>query len=596
MRRTKVVPGGLLNAKNVIVLNVVLLAVFIALSPAKGLAKEKSESDFTLTVRIKGMVSVSVRDLATYVRAAPVAPGEAKSGEPGESITLRKGDEIKGEIREGLDIFRFAEPVAATMKAPIYLGKKIRVESVLGEDLSGKKVTIRIPEDGMLIEVTRDGTIGHMSYDVNTLSKGIPLVFDEEVIARTRRITGVKPFRKRSFELLDRWVSAGEEIRIKVPMPDYNRQDSQVAVGFWTDHPDSGMEDEAYLADVTGIEQEKGVSSVYRVKVRVPSLGELSHVTPGWYCPYPPKIKMTVTAKLDETNIVTEHFDLRVARRGWGIAGGVIFLVIAFLFIMRVTKDRSPFERDTESDKKYRSAYKSNPVKRFLFSPFDFSLTPIGTYSISKTQALFWTCLVAFSCVYVYILKASFLMVPGQMLILLGLTGGTALASRINAASNAPDVPKEIMDYVKKKVQEGGGIPRLRDMVSIGGRMNIYKFQMVVFTIITGIIVFVELIKSFNFPEIPESLIILMGVSNSLYLGNEVAVDPLKKVREMAKEYGGKRKQYDEKRKECEEYEKAPRRTKKEREELDNLKKKKKELDDLENDIKKELIDIYQKT
>jgi hypothetical protein len=126
--------------------------------------------------------------------------------------------------------------------------------------------------------------------------------------------------------------------------------------------------------------------------------------------------------------------------------------------------------------------------------------------------------------------------------------------------------------------------------------MNIYKFQMVAFTLITGIIVFVELIKSFNFPEIPESLIILMGVSNSLYLGNEVAVDPLKKVREMAKEYGGKRKQYDEKRKECEEYEKAPRRTKKEREELDNLKKKKKELDDLENDIKKELIDIYQKT
>jgi len=574
MRRTKVVPGGLLDAKNVMVLNVVLLAVLIALSPAMGLAKEKSESDFTLTVRIKGMVSVSVRDLATYVRAAPVAPGEAKSGEPGESITLRKGDEIRGEVRDGVDIFRFAEPVSATMNAPIYLGKKIRVESVLGEDLSGKQVTIRIPEDGMVIEVTRGGTIGHMSYDVNTLS--IPLVFGEEIVARTKRIIGVKPFRKRSFELLDRWVSAGEEIRIRVPMPDYNKQDSQVAVGFWTEHPDSGMEDQAYLADLTGIEQEKAGSSVYRVKARVPSLGELSHVTPGWYCPYPPKIKMTVTAKLDESNIVTEHFDLRVARRGWGIAGGVIFLAIVFLLIMRITKDRSPFEQGTKSDKNYRNAYKANPVKRFFFSPFDFSLTPVGTYSLSKTQALFWTCLVAFSCVYVYLLKASFLMIPSQMLILLGITGGTALASRINAASNAPDVPKDVMDYVKKKVQEGGEIPRLRDMVSIGGRMNIYKFQMVVFTIITGIIVFVELIKSFNFPEIPESLIILMGVSNSLYLGNEVAVDPLKKVREMAKEYGEK----------TEEYEKATRKTKKKEDELDDLKEK----------IKEELINIYQRT
>jgi hypothetical protein len=564
MRRTKVLSGGLFDGKNVRLLSAVLLAVLITLSPLMGLAKEKNEGDFSLTVGIKGKVSVSVRDLAIYVRATPVAPGEAESGEPREAIRLRRGDEITGEIREGVDIFRFAEPVAATMKAPIYLGKKIRVESVLGEDLSGKKVRIRIPEDGMVIEVTKGGTIGHMSYDANTFSKGIPLVFDEEIIARTRRIIGVKPFRKRSFELLDRWVSAGEEIRIKVPMPDYNRQESQVAVGFWTDHPDSGMEDEAYLADVTGIEQERAGSSVYRVKARMPSLSELSHVTPGWYCPYPPKIKMTVTSKLDESNIVTEHFDLRVARRGWGIAGGVIFLVIVFLIIMRVTKERSPFERDTESDKNYRSAYKANPAKRFLFSPFDFSLTPLGSYSLSKTQALFWTCLVAFSCVYVYTLKAAFLMIPGQMLILLGLTGGTALASRINAASNAPDVPKDVMDYVKKEVQKGGRIPRLRDMVSIGGRMNIYKFQMVVFTIITGIIVFVELIKSFNFPEIPESLIILMGVSNSLYLGNEIAVDPLKEVRKMAEDYG-----------------KETNRNKK---------------NALKGKIKKELIDIYMKT
>ena len=538
MRRTKVLSGGFLNGKNVRVLTALLLAVLVAFSPVIGLAKAKSEGDFTLTVGIQGIVLVSVRDLATYVRAAPVALGDAASGEPGESITLRKGDEIRGEIREGVDIFRFAEPVAATMKAPIYLGKKIRVESVLGEDLSGKKVTIRIPEDGMVIEVTRDGAIVHMSYDANTLSKGIPLVFDEEIVAHARRIIGVKPFRKRSFELLDRWVCAGEEIRIRVPMPDYNRQDSQVAVGFWTDHPDSGMEDEAYVADVTGIEQQRAGSPVYLAKVKVPSMSELSHVTPGWYCPYPPKIKLTVTAKLDESTIVAEDFDLRVARRGWGIAGGVIFLVIVFLFIMRITKNRSPFEQGTASDENYRNAYKSNSVKRFLFSPFDFSLTPLGTYSLSKTQALFWTCLVAFSCVYVYILKASFLMIPSQMLILLGLTGGTALASRINAASNAPDVPKEVMEDVRREVQKGGRIPRLRDMVSIGGRMNIYKFQMVVFTIITGIIVFVELLKSFNFPEIPESLIILMGVSNSLYLGNEVAVDPLKKVRKMAEDYG----------------------------------------------------------
>ena len=63
--------------------------------------------------------------------------------------------------------------------------------------------------------------------------------------------------------------------------------------------------------------------------------------------------------------------------------------------------------------------------------------------------------------------------------------------------------------------------------------MNIYKFQMIVFTFITGIIAFVELIMTFNSPEIPDTLVVLMGVSNTLYLGNEVSVEPMKNVREM---------------------------------------------------------------
>jgi len=52
---------------------------------------------------------------------------------------------------------------------------------------------------------------------------------------------------------------------------------------------------------------------------------------------------------------------------------------------------------------------------------------------------------------------------------------------------------------VKEVVQDQGRIPKLRDMMSIGGRMNIYKFRMVVFTFITGIIVFVAL--GWVFPE-----------------------------------------------------------------------------------------------
>jgi hypothetical protein len=94
------------------------------------------------------------------------------------------------------------------------------------------------------------------------------------------------------------------------------------------------------------------------------------------------------------------------------------------------------------------------------------------------------------------------------------------------------------MKEVRQEAQGRPQVPRLRNMISIGGRVNIYKFQMVVFTLITGAIVFVELLKGFNFPEIPETLIVLMGLSNTLYLGNEVSVDPFKEVREEVEEKG----------------------------------------------------------
>ena len=128
-------------------------------------------------------------------------------------------------------------------------------------------------------------------------------------------------------------------------------------------------------------------------------------------------------------------------------------------------------------------------------------------------------------------LKAAFIMIPSQILILLGITGGTALASRINAITRDV-VPKELTKDIQRT-----NIPRLRDMISIAGRMNIYKFQMMVFTLITGIIVLVELIKACNFPEIPNTLIMLMGLSNTLYLGNEVTIEPMEGLREKVKAY-----------------------------------------------------------
>jgi hypothetical protein len=446
-------------------------------------------------------------------------------------LRIKQDYSLEVEVRQGVSVFRFAKPVRATLCAPIYLEKQVEITRVLGVDLADKKGIIRIPKDGLGIAVEEDGTIANLEHNRQILDDVVVLIFQQEVVAYAKRIIGMKPVRRRSFELLDRWVSAGEEVRIRVPMPNIDKKTSQLAVGFWTDHPDSALEEEAYLANVTGIEPEKVGGSTYIVKARIPNLSELMHVEPAWYCPYPPEVKVTVTTKLDENQIISETFDLRMSRRGWGVTAGLLFLFIVLLIIMYVTRDFNPFKKGTRRYEKWKYMYKSNRIKRFFFSPLDIAITPFGTYSISVAQALFWTFIVAFSCVYVYMLKAAFIMIPSQILILLGITGGTALASRINAITRDV-IPKELMKDIQR-----ANIPRLRDMISIAGQINIYKFQMMVFTLTTGIIVLVELIKACNFPEIPNTLIMLMGLSNTLYLGNEVTIEPMEGLREKVKAY-----------------------------------------------------------
>lgn len=510
-----------------------LLTISLFLLSPTGYGEELVGYALTMRVQLKDPLPVSVRDLPEFVRVVSIRDEKGDAVKLDRRVTITKGYTLDIKVREGVDFFGFAKPVLATLYAPLYLGKQVEVRGVSGVDMAGKKATIPIRQDGLGVAVEANGKIAILDHDRENLGNVVLMTFQREVLARAPRVIGMKPVRKQSFQLMDPWVSGGEEVRVKVPIPDIDEKNSSLVVGFWTDHPDSAMELDAYLADITSIEPDKAGGSNYIVKARMPYLSELNHVVPGWYCPYPPTVKMTVTTQPDENQIVSETFDLHVTRRGWGVTAGLLFLFIVLLAIMYITRCHNPFEEGTERHKKWEDTHKSIWIKRFFFAPLDIAITPFGTYSISVAQALFWTFIVAFSCIYVYMLKAAFITIPAQILTLLGIGGGTALASRINATTRDV-VPKEIMKEINKTRKE---IPRLRDMISIGGQLNIYKFQMMVFTLITGGIVVAELIKACNFPEIPSTLIMLMGLSNTLYLGSEITIEPVEGLRKKLKDY-----------------------------------------------------------
>ena len=266
------------------------------------------------------------------------------------------------------------------------------------------------------------------------------------------------------------------------------------------------------------------------------TMAELKHIKSqngfkGYVTPYDAYllIRYQDKNKVDQTTRLYLKLPDPIWAGLWGVCVLLLFFVlIGLLKPQAISKEDDVFERDESKD----DWEKTNKLKRLLLYPLNFAVTPLGSYSISLTQILFWTFITIFGLVYVHRISEEFLVITPQVLMLLGIGGGAALGAKMNARSNVFDIPSYYLKFVTKK-----RIPKLKDIISIGGQPNIFKFQMLAFTLITGCYVVVDIIKNYAFPEIPENIIIMMGISSLIYLGNEVTIKSVwDQIKEQKKE------------------------------------------------------------
>lgn len=257
-----------------------------------------------------------------------------------------------------------------------------------------------------------------------------------------------------------------------------------------------------------------------RLSVEMPSWDKIKNIRAqsvwsGWLRPYRARLKISFQ-KAERIN--TLDYPVEIPYILWAYIWGIMAVIASFVIIWLLKPEPLKAQEEFAEDRSKKEWEETSKVKRFFLYPLNFAITPQGTYSISITQILFWTYITIFGIVYVYWLSGSFLDITPQMLTLLGIGGGTALFAKINAQSKVPELSPKYLNLVKKT-----RTPKLKDLISIGGQPNIFKFQILAFTLLTGYIVIVDIVKSHAFPTIPNSLVTMMGVSSVIYLGNEVS-------------------------------------------------------------------------
>ncbi len=205
--------------------------------------------------------------------------------------------------------------------------------------------------------------------------------------------------------------------------------------------------------------------------------------------------------KLAERRTVTLHpaFTNRLRGIFWGVLGLLISLLCTCLIGLGQLRRR---QRDNEQAPLSRG-------EKFWYVLLGASCTSADRFSLSGLQVVIWTHVAAFSLAYVWTMTGEVVELTPQLLMLLSIGGGTAVLARLTKAS----VPSGFEGLLSS-----GRLAGPWDLIASADAPSVFKFQMLIFTLVSAAIVAWEVASTYSFPKLPDALVTLMGISNSTYL------------------------------------------------------------------------------
>ena len=132
-----------------------------------------------------------------------------------------------------------------------------------------------------------------------------------------------------------------------------------------------------------------------------------------------------------------------------------------------------------------------------------------GEWSLSKTQMTLWTVIFSFSYVVLSTIRGDFMDITDGMFWLMGISSTTAVGAKAiairNLGGSEPDEPSKLLSDYDENTEEH--------------RLSLHRCQIALWTVIVAAMFVVGVVTTMHLPDIPNQLLLLMGISGGTYLG-----------------------------------------------------------------------------
>ncbi len=132
-------------------------------------------------------------------------------------------------------------------------------------------------------------------------------------------------------------------------------------------------------------------------------------------------------------------------------------------------------------------------------------------YSLSRVQMAYWFFLVVASFMFIWLVTGSSDTITGSVLALIGISAGTFLGATAIDSSKRDDENADISG------ESTNGF--LNDILHDAHGPTFHRFQMVIWTLVLGILFIISVWSRLSMPEFGGTMLGLLGVSSGTYLG-----------------------------------------------------------------------------